>query len=257
MKKHFLAILILALILTPKTALGGTLETHNYEEYLAALKANFAAQHKEFAIIARGLPETDIAKDLAYLFSDFDLLKYDWRYDPFGQNPGYVINFYADYAMDAVVYHAYATGDVSRMNEKETAVYIAAEQFLNAYITPGASDYEKALIIHDYLVLNMRYDAENAYRDPYGALILGSGVCDAYARTFKLLAKMSGLECDYVFGKAQAEHAWNRVKIDGEYYYADVTYDDPFPDVPGRLSRSYFYLTAEEMNKDHTPYLPF
>jgi transglutaminase-like putative cysteine protease len=251
MKKYFLAIALL-FILSPKTAFGKTLETHGYEEYLAALGENFAAQNNEFSVIARGISEEDIARELSYLFSDFDLLRYDWRYEAFDENSGYVIKFHADYAMDAVVYYAYATGEVWRLNEKETEVYIAAERILNDI--PKTSEYEKALAIHDYLVLHMRYDAENSYRDPYGALILGSGVCEAYARTFKMLAKMAGLECDYVFGQAKGAHAWNRVKVNGEYFYVDVTYDDPVPDAPGRLSRKYFYLGAAEMNKDHTPY---
>ena len=251
MKKYYLAILLV--ILTPKTVLAETRQTGAYAEYLAALGENFAALNNEFVITAGGISEEDIARELAYLFSDFDLLRYDWRYDASGQTPAYVINFYADYSMDAIVYFAYATGEVWRLDERATAVYIAAERFLNS-IPPAASDYEKALAIHDFLVLNMRYDAETAYRDPYGALILGSGVCDAYARTFKMLAKMAGLECDYVFGTAVGKHAWNRFKIDGQYYYADVTYDDPSPDVPGRLSRQYFFLTEDEINKDHTPY---
>jgi len=38
-------------------------------------------------------------------------------------------------------------------------------------------------------------------------------------------------------------HAWNLVNIDGEWYHADVTWDDPVPDAKGRAGHGYFLLS--------------
>lgn len=45
---------------------------------------------------------------------------------------------------------------------------------------------------------------------------------------------------------------WNLVKLDGTWYHADPTWDDPVPDVPGRAQYHYFLKSDKTMAKDHT-----
>ena len=64
---------------------------------------------------------------------------------------------------------------------------------------------------------------------------------------------MSGIESHVVTGTANGiAHAWNKVKIGGSYYNLDVTWDDPVPDVDGRITYGYFNVTDEELRRNHT-----
>lgn len=86
------------------------------------------------------------------------------------------------------------------------------------------SDYDKVKYIHDYLIDNMVYDySKNHSFHVYDALINGGGVCHDYAYAFLVLAKELGLDAEYVSNNI---HAWNLVKIDGQYYNVDCTWDD-------------------------------
>jgi transglutaminase-like putative cysteine protease len=147
---------------------------------------------------------------------------------------------------------------------KGDAVYAKCEEILAEIIKPEMTDLEKETAIHDYLVLNAAYDAEGFEADtltddgytPYGLLIEGKGVCQAYAETAKLLLNMVGIECAVATGLANGGgewfgHAWNIVEIDGKRYHLDVTFDDPVPDRKGKVSHEYFNLTDEQIQKDH------
>ncbi len=132
------------------------------------------------------------------------------------------------------------------------------------------TDYQKALFIHDYLVTAVDYDQQEAariasgyYQDTlpdcataYGALVNGSAVCSGYARAFQLLAQSMGLTCVCVSGQGLegGAHEWNTVVMDGEWYYVDVTWDDP---VYAGLSTSvvsheFFGVTTAELLLTHT-----
>mgnify|MGYP001369228615 CR=1 FL=1 len=128
-------------------------------------------------------------------------------------------------------------------------------------VTPGMTDYEKELVLHDYLVGNCKYD-RSVYDmsdvpwesfSAYGALCLGTAVCEGYAKAMKLLLNRAGIECHIVTGESNGEnHAWNIVKIDGETYHLDATYNDPvLPDGKDTARYHYFNLTDNEMEIDH------
>lgn len=131
------------------------------------------------------------------------------------------------------------------------------------------SDYDKALFVHDYLVNNIEYNYDYADKrsgnEPpevslgcsmYGALVDGSTVCQGYAQAYQYILKKLGIEAVYVTGYGGASaHAWTMVKLDGEYYYTDVTWDDPtFSDdiqTNGGVRHDYFCLTTKELERDH------
>ncbi|WP_274648718.1 S-layer homology domain-containing protein [Paenibacillus humicola] len=146
-------------------------------------------------------------------------------------------------------------------DSRTAAVYEKAKAVLAEIIRPGMSDYEKELAIHDYLLLHVAYDYDNYVRNTvpedsytiYGAMIKGIAVCQGYAYAAQLLLEMAGIETHLVTGTAGGvAHAWNKVKIDGDYYNLDVTWDDPVPDVAGRVAYGYFNVTDEELRRDHS-----
>lgn len=41
------------------------------------------------------------------------------------------------------------------------------------------------------------------------------------------------------------------VNINGQIRYIDATWDDPVPDIPGRVRYDYFNISAQELAKTH------
>ncbi|MBR1528585.1 MAG: hypothetical protein IJ642_04690 [Oscillospiraceae bacterium] len=101
-------------------------------------------------------------------------------------------------------------------------------------INLSASDYEKALQVHDYLVQHTEYDqsavskGKGLWSTAYGCLVNGSAVCQGYSQAFQILMNKMGIECGICSGNAKGEaHAWNYINLNGQYYWIDVTWDDP------------------------------
>lgn len=94
---------------------------------------------------------------------------------------------------------------------------------------------DKLRIIHDYLVDNTEYDANDGTMvyNIYGTLVNGRSVCEGYARSFKYILDDLGIPCIIACGIGRnrsgetESHAWNYVQIDGKWYAIDVTWDDP------------------------------
>ena len=57
------------------------------------------------------------------------------------------------------------------------------------------------------------------------------GVCQGYALLALKMLRELGIETLYVVGEVNTgPHAWNLVKVDGEWYHLDTTWNDPVPD---------------------------
>jgi transglutaminase superfamily protein/Big-like domain-containing protein len=151
-----------------------------------------------------------------------------------------------------------------KMLEMKMAVENKVKDIVNEVIKPDMQDYEKELALHDYVVNNSKYDTRlytnnvpfESYTD-YGVLIEGIGVCSSYAKAMHRLLNAVGIESIYVTGEAVNDlgtigHAWNIVKIAGQYYHLDATWDDPVSaDGTQKLSYSYFNVTDDQIGKNH------
>ena len=122
------------------------------------------------------------------------------------------------------------------------------------------SEYEREKRIHDYLVLNCTYNKNTDFcHTAYGALVRGEAVCDGYTKAFQYLCREAGIQTSMVEGKSVnlstntfENHAWNFIKINGNYYFMDVTWDDAGePDTEEMIHYMYFNCTLETMNSDH------
>ena len=119
----------------------------------------------------------------------------------------------------------------------------------------GKSDFDKSRILYQRLVEWNSYDMGVYHQTAYGALIEKMSVCAGYARAYQLLLQAVGIPCLYVTGMADngweiGGHAWNIVKLDGKWYYADPTWDDSDnPEFP--LAYRYFNITYDEISTDH------
>lgn len=127
------------------------------------------------------------------------------------------------------------------------------------------SDFERIKYVHDRIILNTEYDidtyeqGEDAELDEkalcntsYGALVRGKALCGGYSRAFSVVMHEMGYECEYITGTTDGgPHAWNLVKLGGEYYHVDLTWDDLDGD-PCALIYSYLCLPDDEMYRTHT-----
>lgn len=137
-----------------------------------------------------------------------------------------------------------------------------------ALTAPSLSVYDRELALHDWMLEWAEYDPGALSSgpigdpiphndDPYGFLLGRKGICLGYTTTFQLLMDLCGIECLSVHGAAHwgtDDHAWNLVRLEGEWYAVDVTWDDPVSAYP--VSRStahrYFNVTSDFLREnDH------
>lgn len=142
---------------------------------------------------------------------------------------------------------------------KKTAMDNKIQEILST-VSDDMNDYEKEKAIHDYLVSHISYDLQNYLNHtipiesfhPYGILVNGTGVCQGYAETFKVLMHFLDIDCIIVSGEGNEEgHAWNMVRLGDSWYQVDCTWDDPAPDRPGSINYTYFNVTDAVMSKKH------
>lgn len=154
---------------------------------------------------------------------------------------------------------AWESGTPETLPKKDREIYDRCAEIIAQCVTEDMTDYEKELSIYRWLTRNVAYDwrhqdpSRHTPRDsygPYGALVNGEAVCLGFATAFQLLMDMLDIECITVVGAAfnsSESHAWNMVKLNGEWYCVDATWD------MGRSMRfDYFNVTSDYMAKtDH------
>ncbi len=67
-----------------------------------------------------------------------------------------------------------------------------------------------------------------------------------YALAFNDLMHELDIDAYYVASNSM-NHAWSMVKIGGSYYHVDVTWDDPVPDLFGRVRHEYLLLSDHKI----------
>jgi transglutaminase-like putative cysteine protease len=145
--------------------------------------------------------------------------------------------------------------------------------------------------LHDYVVLRLHYDkptselvGEDRFTAPLGkrpsqeaeaVFAARTGVCEGYARLMVGLGKAAGVEVAYITGYIRDSernvdvaasddvvtaalegnlHAWNAVKVDGQWLLVDATWDDPTGDKAADTLRSTYLFTPPRLFRfDHLP----
>lgn len=119
-------------------------------------------------------------------------------------------------------------------------------------IPENSDDYEKEIFLHNYIIDNCKY--KNSRSNPkiftsYGCLIDKIAVCEGYAKAMQILLCNCGIECRTVVGIGNnGPHMWNIVKIGGDWYHLDVTWDSS--DEGSRYM--YFNLDDKTIKKNHS-----
>lgn len=120
------------------------------------------------------------------------------------------------------------------------------KKILKKIISKNMSRYEKIKAIHDYIVDHVDYDTSTSLNSPYYALVQGSSACQGYATLLYKMLTEAGIPCRVITGTAKGGlHAWNIVKLKGEWYNIDTTWDDPVGAF-GRTKLRYDYFLKSD-----------
>ncbi|MBV7274693.1 Ig-like domain-containing protein [Clostridiaceae bacterium UIB06] len=212
------------------------------------IKSNMYNRNTSFTVYYKG-NTSSLKSDIEYVVNGIldrdDYLKYSYA--------GY--GFKADgYENDVTINFSFK---YLTTKSQEDFVDSKVNSILGQIIDSSMTNDQKEKIIHDYIVKNVQYDMSLTRYSAYDALYEGKTVCQGYALlTYKMLSNV-GIETRIVTGSANngqetESHAWNLVKINGNWYHLDCTWDDPVPDVAGRVRYDYYNLTDSKMELDHT-----
>lgn len=125
--------------------------------------------------------------------------------------------------------------------------------------------YENIIGLVDYDSLGLE-ESKNApqgnkpddLRSIYGVFVKKKAVCAGYAVATQYLLNRVGVECAYIRGDTtEGYHAWNLLRLEGDYYYIDTTWGDRSNTDKSKsregMNYDYFCITTKELLIDHTP----
>ncbi|MBR4092439.1 MAG: hypothetical protein IKK32_06685 [Oscillospiraceae bacterium] len=119
----------------------------------------------------------------------------------------------------------------------------------------NATDIDKIITIHDYIITNTVFSKDDVHsRDAYGPLAGGYAQCEGYAKGLAYACNYFGIENVRITGNKydNNSHAWTKVKIDGKWYNADVTWDDPESSNGEQLLRHNYLFVPDAVINDIT-----
>jgi Transglutaminase-like superfamily len=174
------------------------------------------------------------------------------------------------YVQEAKVYKAIDQHALNAPAEAEESL----ESLAKYLVAPGKTDRDKARAIFRWIADRVAYDAESFFaqkqedNSPEGVLKSRKAVCAGYANLFADLARRVGLEVATVSGYAkgvgydpdkkltQTNHAWNAVRLDGDWQLIDATWGAGYlkdKEFVKRFTPLYFLIDPEKLIFSHLP----
>ena len=132
-------------------------------------------------------------------------------------------------------------------------------------IQPDMNEGQKFRLLHDEFIKSVSYgQLTQGVRDIRGGFGPNKKVlCEGYARSLAYLCQRAGLEVVYIVGTASYSgtgddgsgssfnHAWIKVKIDGQWYNVDPTNNDGMTADSDAVFYNNFLQSDAEFMKDH------
>jgi len=155
------------------------------------------------------------------------------------------------------------------MTRKEAAAALAEiDQSLSECMREvplNEDEYSTVKYLYEYLIDNTEYDKDAENNQNICSVFLGGrSVCQGYAKAMQYMLQKVGMQSFLVTGYTGAErHAWNLVRVNGEYYYLDPTWGDASYSYSGNedmedavflppINYDYFLVTTGEIAKTHS-----
>ena len=130
---------------------------------------------------------------------------------------------------------------VNRYNRMLTAI----NEIKAATSDPTMTDLDRIMYVHDYLVERATFKETGFISHTAGgALGDGLAVCQGYTDALQVVFHEIGIDTYYVTSNAM-NHAWIYVRLDGELYNIDATWDDG-KEYNGGISRMYMLRSDSE-----------
>lgn len=162
---------------------------------------------------------TSIIKDDPYLFFVDDRLPFSYNKE------GKVLSVKPVYIMTKT--EAEAAWSYCQMMVRELAQGVCG------------TEEEIALELHDRICREYSYDEQLKNDNIYDFFLSGSGTCQAYTLLYTAVLSFCGIEAHFAASDS-ISHMWNLVRVDGEWYHVDVTWDDSLSDGKGEIGRRHF-----------------
>jgi len=164
------------------------------------------------------------------------------------QKNGYAVHVTFSYFKDAEYDYGFTLDEVKQM---KIELRQKAEQIVRDLNLNSISEYERVAAVNKYLVDTITYTpgkTKMMHHTPYGALMNGDCVCEGYAKSAQLLFSLCGIDSYYITGDTPSGgHGWNLVKVDGNWYQLDVTWNDV-----DSAPNQYFLVTDDYMKLSRT-----
>lgn len=126
-------------------------------------------------------------------------------------------------------------------------------------------DYYKILWLYNYLINSIEYNMDVPWHPTmYGALVKKQCACEGIAEAFEYILNLYGIKTIGVTGYSGfvingvndiGLHKWSMVKLDGEWYAFDVTWDID-KDLSKFLPYTYFAVDETDISYAHMPFFP-
>ena len=197
---------------------------------------NGAAAHKD-KIYVSGEGFTDIDMEAAYWAFDYDNPQFFWL------SNGYRIVTMGDEILSVNMVYSRSETEVEKIQPLFDS---AAKKIIDKALAQNDL-FDRVLVIHDALTEMTDYNARaGSYKsEADGPLVYGEALCEGYSKAFMYLCQSVGIQCVCVAGYAGEDHMWNMLRLDGEWYHMDTTWDDSG-------TYEYFCIPDSQMFVDHT-----
>ncbi|RKM62629.1 hypothetical protein D6856_00430 [Butyrivibrio sp. XB500-5] len=154
---------------------------------------------------------------------------------------------------------------LNRVNEFQYQI----EDVLNTTVRPEYSDFEKALLLYDYVSQNYTYDydalglEDRSGLNPYRAFEAKTGICLELSGLYSYLLLQCGIQADFMRGGEgivietdRIGHQWSFARINGIDYHIDPTYSLHKPDKADDHTRLNFFLMSDDARQKRGKFDP-